>query len=89
MVPPTRLEPCPVKGERVSSLHSASGPEAVLTCRLLWIPLQFLSLSQLIRRGEAVRNTDCQLLCFEGDCNGQVSLYISLIKELFLLSKKT
>ena len=52
MVLLTRLEPCPVKGERVSSLHSASGPEAVLTCRLLWIPLQFPSLSQLGRRDE-------------------------------------
>ena len=52
MVPLTRLEPCPVKRERASSLHSASGPEVVLTCRLLWVPLQFPSLSQLVRRGE-------------------------------------
>ena len=35
MVPLTRLEPCPVKRERASSLQSASGSEAVLTCRLL------------------------------------------------------
>ena len=49
MVLLTRLEPCPVKGERASSLHSASGSEAVLTCRLLWVPLQFPSLSQLGR----------------------------------------
>lgn len=37
----TRLEPCPVKGERISSLHSASGSEAVLTCRLLWVSPSF------------------------------------------------
>ena len=54
----TRLEPCPVKGEIASSLHSASGSEAVLTCRLLWVPLQFPSLSQLGRRGDlAVKKT--------------------------------
>ena len=41
MVSLTRLEPYPVKGKRASSLHSASGSEAVLTCRLLWVPLQF------------------------------------------------
>ena len=52
MVSLTRLEPYPVKGKRASSLHSASGSEAVLTCRLLWVPLQFLSLSQLGTRGE-------------------------------------
>ena len=52
-IPLTRLEPYPVKGERASSLHSASGSEAVLTCRLLWVPLQFLPLSQIGRRGGA------------------------------------
>ena len=53
MVPLTRLESRPVKGERASSLHSASGSEALLTFRLLWFPLQFPSLFQLGRRGEA------------------------------------
>ena len=47
-----RIELCPVKGEGACHLHFASGFEAVLTCRLLWVPLQFPSLSQLIRRGE-------------------------------------
>ena len=42
----------PVKGEIASSLHSASGSEAVLTCRLLWLSFQFPSLSQIGRRGE-------------------------------------
>ena len=41
-----------INQERRSRLHSASGSEAVLTCRLLWVPLQFLSLSQLGRSGE-------------------------------------
>ena len=53
MVPLTRLEPCLVKEERASNLHSASGSEAVLTRRLLWAPPQFLFLSQLCRRGES------------------------------------
>ena len=53
MVPLTRLEPCLVKGERASNLHSASGSEAVLTCRFLWVPLQFPSLSQLGKRGDS------------------------------------
>ena len=53
MVSLTRLEPYPVKEERASSLYPASGSEAVLTCRLLWVPLQFLPLSQIGRRGGA------------------------------------
>ena len=48
----TRLELWPMTEERASSLHSASRSEAVLTCRLLWVPLQFPSLSQFGRRGE-------------------------------------
>ena len=64
MVPLTRLELCPVKGERASSLHSASGSEAVLTCRLLWVPLQFPSLSQLGRRGETRLLRTLTVSCF-------------------------
>ena len=37
----------------------------------------------------AIKITDCQLLCFEGDCYGGVSLYISLVPEHFPSSKKT
>ena len=64
MVPLIRLEPCPVKGERASSLHSASGSEAVLTCRLLWIPPQLPSLSQLGRRGETQLSRTLTVSCF-------------------------
>ena len=64
MVLLTRLEPCPVKGERASSLHSASGSEAVLTCRLLRVPLQFPSLSQLGRRGETQLSRTLTVSCF-------------------------
>ena len=54
----TRLELWPMTEERASSLHSASRSEAVLTCRLLWVPLQFPSLFQLGRRGDlAVKKT--------------------------------
>ena len=35
----------------------------------------------------AIKITDCQLLCFEGDCYGGVSLYISLVPEHFPSSK--
>ena len=42
MVPLTRLEPFPMKEERAFSLQSASGFEAVLTCRLLWVPSSFM-----------------------------------------------
>ena len=52
MVPPTRLEPFPLKEEKAFSLYSASWSQAVLTCRLLWVSFQFLSLSQIGRRGE-------------------------------------
>lgn len=34
------------------------------------------------------KNTDCQLLCFECDCNEAVSLYISAIQEIFPLPRK-
>ena len=64
MVSLTRLEPYPVKGKRASSLHSASGSEAVLTCRLLWVPLQFLSLSQLGTRGETRLSRSLTVSCF-------------------------
>ena len=64
MVPLTRLEPCPVRWERASSLHSASGSEALLTCRFLWIPLQFLSLCQLGRRVEARLSRTLTVSCF-------------------------
>lgn len=64
MVPLTRLEPYPVKGKRASGLHSASGSEAVLTCRLLWVPLQFLSLSQLGTRGETRVSRTLTVSCF-------------------------
>ena len=64
MVLLTRLEPCSVKRERASSLHSASGFEAVLTCRFLWLPLQFLSLSQLGRRGETRLSRTLTVSCF-------------------------
>ena len=37
----------------------------------------------------AIKITDCQLLCFEGDCYGGVSLYISLVPEHFPSSKNT
>lgn len=82
VVPLTRLEPCLVKGERASNLHSASGSEAVLTCRFSQVPLQFPSTPSLL---EAVR-----LCCPEhwlsaaslwGDCNGQVSLYILVVSR--------
>ena len=89
MVPLTRLEPCPVKGKRASSLHSASGFEAVLTCRLLWIPPQLPSLSQLGRRGETQLSRTLTVSCFALREIAMVSLYISLIPELFPLSKKT
>ena len=64
MVPLTRLEPYPVKGKRASGLHSASGSEAVLTCRLLWVSPQFLSLSQLGRRGETWLLRSLTVSCF-------------------------
>ena len=64
MVPLTRLEPCLVKEERASNLHSASGSEAVLTCRLLWVSLQFLSLSQLGTRGETRLSRSLTVSCF-------------------------
>ena len=41
IVPLIRLELCPMKEERAFSLQSASGSEAVLTCRLHWVPFQF------------------------------------------------
>ena len=59
-----RLEPCPVKGERASRLHSASGSEALLTCRLLRVPLWFLPLSQLVRRGETRLSRSLTVNCF-------------------------
>ena len=40
------------------------------------------------RWDSAVKNTDCQLLCFEGHCNGGVYLYVSLTPEPFPSSKK-
>ena len=40
------------------------------------------------RRDLAVKITDCQLLCFEGNWNGRVSLCISLVPELLPPSKK-
>ena len=52
VVPPTWLEQFPLKEEKTFSFHSASWSEAVLTCRLLWVSFQFLSLSQIGRRGE-------------------------------------
>ena len=64
VVPLTRLEPCPVKGERVPSLRSASGFEAVLTCRLFWVPLQLPYLSQLGRRGETRLSRSLTVNCF-------------------------
>ena len=64
MVPLTRLEPYPVKGKRASGLHSASGSEAVLTCRLLWVPLQFPSLSQLSRSSETLLSRTLTVSCF-------------------------
>ena len=64
MVPPIRLEPCSVRWEIASSLHSASGSEVVLTCRLLWVPLQFPSLSQLGRRGETRLLRTLTVSCF-------------------------
>ena len=75
MVLLTRLEPCPLKGERASSLHSASGSEAVLTCRLLWIPLQLPSLSQLGRRGETQLSRTLTVSCFALRVIVMVSLY--------------
>ena len=60
----TRLEPCPMKEERASSLHSASRSEAVLTCILLWVPLQFPSLSQFGRRGETWSSRSLTVSCF-------------------------
>ena len=64
MVPLTRLEPCPVKEERASSLYPASGSEAVLTFRLLWVPLKFPSLSQLGGRGETRLSRMLTVSCF-------------------------
>ena len=64
MVPPTRLEPFPLREEKAFSLHSASWSEAVLTCRLLWVPLQFLSLSQLGTRGETRVSRTLTVSCF-------------------------
>ena len=64
MVSLTGLEPHPVKGKRASSLHSASGSEAVLTCRLLWVSLQFPSLPQLCRRGETLVSRTLTVSCF-------------------------
>ena len=64
MVPLTRLEPCLVKEERASNLHSASGSEAVLTCRFLWVPLQFPSLSQLSRSSETLLSRSLTVSCF-------------------------
>ena len=52
MIPPTRLEPFPLKEDKAFRLHSASWSEAVFTCRLLWVSFQFPSLSQTGRRGE-------------------------------------
>ena len=60
----TRLEPCPMKEERAYSLHSASRSEAVLTCILLWVPLQFPSLSQFGRRGETWPSRSLTVSCF-------------------------
>ena len=64
MVPPTRLEPFPLREEKAFSLHSASWSEAVLTCRLLWVPLQFPSLSQFGRRGETWPSRSPTVSCF-------------------------
>ena len=59
-----RIELCPVKGEGACHLHFASGFEAVLTCRLLWVSPQFLSLSQLGRRGETWLLRSLTVSCF-------------------------
>ena len=59
-----RIELCPVKEEGACHLHFASGFEAVLTCRLLWVSLQFLSLSQLGRRGETWLSRSLTVSCF-------------------------
>ena len=64
MVPPRRLEPFPVKGERASSLHYASGSEAVLICRCLLVLLQFPPLYQLSRRGETLLSRTLTVSCF-------------------------
>ena len=64
MVPLARLEPYPMKGEIAFSLHSASGSEAVLTCRLLWVSFQFPSLSQIGRRGETWLWRTLTVSCF-------------------------
>ena len=64
MIPLIRLGPCPVKGERAPSLHSASGSEAVLTGRLPWVPLQFRPLSQLGRSGETRLSRSLTVNCF-------------------------
>ena len=91
MVPLTRLEPCPVKEERASSLYPASGSEAVLTCRLLWVPLQFPSLSHLGIRGETRLSRTLTVSCFALRSIVMVgfSLYVSLIPESFPSSKNT
>lgn len=90
VVPLTRLEPCPVKGERASNLHSASGSEAVLTCRLLWVSFQFPSLSQLGRRGETWLWRTLTVSCFALRMIAMVGLLCRFyyFKNSFLLPKR-
>ena len=88
MVSLTRLEPYPVKGKRASSLHSASGSEAVLTCRLLWVPLQFLSLSQLGTRGETRLSRSLTVNCFALRAIAMAGLSVYFISSRTLTSFK-
>ena len=64
MIPPTRLEPFPLKEDKAFRLHSASWSEAVFTCRLLWVSFQFPSLSQIGRRGETWLWRTLTVSCF-------------------------
>lgn len=57
-----RTMPCE-RGESIQS-SSASGSEAVLTCRFLWVPLQFPSLSQLSRSSETLLSRTLTVSCF-------------------------
>ena len=87
MVPPTRLEPCPVKGEITSCLHSASGSEVVLTCRLLWVPLQFPSLSQLGKRGDSAVKKIVSCFALKVIATVRVICTFNCFQNSFLLPK--
>ena len=84
----TRLEPCLMKEERASSFHSASRSEVVLTCRLLWVPLQFPSLSQFGRRGETWPSRSLTVSCFVLRGIAMIGFLFISLQNTFFLSKR-